>query len=130
VPASCDHGGISPSVLIVDDDPAFRRLAHRILATVGLAVAGEAATAAAAMTAVGTLKPDAVLVDVGLPDRDGVSLARELAALPWRPRVVLTSSDPEAASPGDVRGSGAMAFVPKDQLPNAALDSLLAGRVA
>jgi DNA-binding NarL/FixJ family response regulator len=115
------------SVLIVDDDPTFRSLAHRLLAAFGLAVSGEAGTAAAAIAAAGALRPDGVLVDVGLPDRDGITLARELSALPWRPRVVLTSSDAEAATASDVRASGAEAFVPKDQLPNAALKQLLGG---
>jgi DNA-binding NarL/FixJ family response regulator len=113
------------SVFVVDDDPSFRRLAHAILAGAGLAVAGEADTAAAAVAAVGAMRPGAVLVDVGLPDRDGISLARELAALPWRPRVVLTSTDPEAATASEVADSGAAAFVPKDQLPNAPLYDLL-----
>jgi CheY-like chemotaxis protein len=116
---------VKRSVLVVDDDPAFRDLAQRLLSVFGLVVAGEAATAAAAIAAAGSLRPDAVLVDVGLPDRDGLSLARELTALPWRPRVVLTSTDAEAATPADVRLSGAEAFVPKDQLPNAALGHLL-----
>jgi DNA-binding NarL/FixJ family response regulator len=66
-----------------------------------------------------------VLVDVGLPDRDGVDLARELSALPWRPRVVLTSTDTEAATASEIEASGAQAFVPKIQLPNAALGELL-----
>ncbi len=115
-------------VLVVDDDPAFRRLAKRILETFGLAVAGEADTAASAMTAVGALRPDAVLVDVGLPDRNGLSLASDLVALPWRPRVVLTSSNPEAATATEVRRSGAHAFVPKNDLPGAALGDLLGER--
>jgi DNA-binding NarL/FixJ family response regulator len=116
---------MDPSVFLVDDDAGFRRLARAILAAVGLAVAGEADSAAAALTAVTALQPGAVLVDVGLPDRDGVALARELAALPWRPRVVLTSTDPEAATASEVADSGAAAFVPKDQLPNAPLYDLL-----
>ena len=118
---------MSGSVLVVDDDPAFRRLAPLVLAAFGLAVAGEAETAAAALAAAGALRPDAVLVDVGLPDGDGITLARQLVALPWRPRVLLTSSDAEAATQRDVRDSGAEAFVPKDQLPNAALHRLLGG---
>jgi DNA-binding NarL/FixJ family response regulator len=118
------------SVLVVDDDPAFRSLAHRVLAASGLAVSGEVGTAAAAIVAAGALRPDGVLVDVGLPDRDGIALARELAALPWRPRVVLTSSDADAATASDVLASGAQAFVPKDQLPNVALHELLRGRAA
>ncbi|HWK26962.1 MAG TPA: response regulator [Solirubrobacter sp.] len=118
---------MAPSVLVVDDDPAFRGLACRLLIAFGLVPAGEAGTAAAALAAAGALRPDAVLVDVGLPDRDGIALAGELTALPWHPRVVLTSSDADAASPADVRRSGAAAFVPKDQLPNAALTRLLGG---
>jgi DNA-binding NarL/FixJ family response regulator len=113
---------------VVDDDPAFRRLAQRILATFDLAVAGEADTAAAAISAAGLLRPDAVLVDVGLPDRNGLVLASELVALPWRPRVVLTSSNAEAATATEVRRSGAYAFVPKNELPGAALDELLGRR--
>jgi CheY-like chemotaxis protein len=119
---------VSGSVLVVDDDPSFRRLAKRMLDGLGFDIAGEAETVAAAIAAAGTLMPDAVLVDVGLPDGDGISLAGELTALPWRPRVVLTSSDAEAASPSQVRRSGAEAFVPKDQLPNAALKRLLGPR--
>jgi CheY-like chemotaxis protein len=121
-------GAMKGSVLVVDDDPAFRRLAPRILEPFGLAVAGEADSAAAAISAAGLLRPDAVLVDVGLPDRDGVALARELSALPWRPRVVLTSSDAEAATASEVRSCGATAFVPKDELPSAALGDLLGQR--
>lgn len=118
------------SVLVVDDDPAFRRLAQRILETFGLSVAGEADTAAAAISVAGALRPDAVLVDVGLPDRNGLALAGELVALPWRPRVVLTSSNPEAATATEVRRSGADAFVPKNELPGAALKDLLGPRAS
>ena len=114
------------SVLIVDDDPAFRALAGRLLKATGLNVVGEADSAAAAMTVASTMKPDAALVDVGLPDRDGISLARELAALPWRPHVLLTSVDADAAGPDAVRRCGATAFVHKAELPNAPLDRLLA----
>ena len=48
------------------------------------------------------------------------------SALPWRPRIVLTSTDPDAASADDVSRSGAAAFVAKDELPNAPLRRLLA----
>ena len=117
---------MSGGILVVDDDPVFRGLARRTLVAEGLIVVGEAESVATARAAAYELRPDAVLVDVGLPDGDGVALARELTALPWRPRVVLTSSDPEAASPDDVRQSGAGAFVPKDELPDARLVALLA----
>jgi DNA-binding NarL/FixJ family response regulator len=113
------------SVLVVDDDPAFRRIAQRILLATGLGVAGEAGTVAAATAAALDLRPDSFLVDVGLPDGDGITLARELADLPWRPRIVLTSTDADAASPDDVLRSGAAGFVPKAELPTVALERLL-----
>jgi len=116
------------SVLVVDDDPVFRRLAQRILEAFGFDVTGEADTVASAMSVAGTLRPDAVLVDVGLPDGDGIALARQLTALPWRPRVVLTSTNSDAASASEVHGSGAEAFVPKNELPGAALGDLLGPR--
>jgi DNA-binding NarL/FixJ family response regulator len=108
------------AVLLVDDDAAFRSVARFALRDAGLAVAGEADSARAALVAALCLKPEAVLVDIALPDGDGVALARELAALPWRPRVVLTSSDRYAASDDEVRASGAHGFVIKEDLPDAA----------
>jgi DNA-binding NarL/FixJ family response regulator len=121
--AMIDHMPVS--VLVVDDDPAFRWLARRMLTAAGLGFAGEANTVATATAAALDLRPDAALVDIGLPDGDGIALARELAALPWRPRIVLTSTDADAASADDVRGSGAEHFVPKSELPTVSLEHLL-----
>jgi DNA-binding NarL/FixJ family response regulator len=117
---------VAGSILLIDDDPAFRRLARQTLNGSGLTVVGEAATAAEGSSAARSLKPQIVLVDVGLPDGDGLSLAGELSALPWGPRVVLTSVDPDAASPEEVRKSGAIGFVPKQDLPGSGLDMLMA----
>jgi len=114
-----------PSVLVVDDDPVFRDLARRVLAAVGLVVVAEAETVEAALDAAHAFRPDAALIDIGLPDGDGLTLAHRLSALPWHPRIVLTSTDPDAASPEDVRASGAGAFVAKHELPNAPLGRLL-----
>ncbi|HTZ85953.1 MAG TPA: response regulator [Solirubrobacteraceae bacterium] len=116
---------MAASVLIVDDDPVFRALARSVLADGGLTVVGEADSVSAAVAAATKLKPAAVLVDVGLPDGDGFALARELTALPWHPRVVLTSVDGDAGSAVEVARSGAGAFVAKADLPNAPLAKLL-----
>ncbi len=118
---------MSGSVLIVDDDPGFRSLANRILADCGLTVAGEAGSVAAARAAAAELRPEAMLVDVMLPDGDGVTLAREFAALPWAPRVLLTSSSIDALDSEPAIRDGVVAFVPKADLPNAELDRLLGG---
>jgi DNA-binding NarL/FixJ family response regulator len=113
------------SVLLIDDDPAFRRLARRTLARTRLDVIGEAGTAAGGASAARELKPAAVLLDVGLPDGDGITLASELSRLPWGPRIVLTSVDPDAASAEEVRSSGAYGFIPKHDLPGRGVELLL-----
>jgi DNA-binding NarL/FixJ family response regulator len=113
------------SVLVVDGDPEFRALAARLLAASGLTVIGEADSVSAALSAASRLKPSGVLVDAELPDGDGIMLARELAALPWRPRIVLTSVDPDIATTGNARLAGAKGFVKKVDLASAPLAQLL-----
>jgi CheY-like chemotaxis protein len=120
-------GSMTGAVLVVDDDPEFRALAGRMLAASGLTVVAEAGSVATALEAAIQLKPSAVLVDVELPDGDGVTLARELAALPWGPRVVLTSIDGDVTTTGEARLAGARAFVNKADLLNAPLRELLGG---
>jgi two-component system nitrate/nitrite response regulator NarL len=120
---------VAPSVLVVDDDPKFSSLAARILHRAGLEVVGTAVDAATAMAAAWALRPDAALVDVGLPDRDGFDLAQELAALPWGPQVVLTSSDRDAAPRiGSGGAEDGLPFVPKEELAAAPLLRLLGRR--
>jgi CheY-like chemotaxis protein len=112
------------SVLVVDDDPAFRELAGRLLAAGGLTVVAEADSVATALATAARLRPAAALVDVELPDGDGIALARALAALPWRPRIVLTSVDGDITADAACT-AGARAFVNKADLPNAPLAQLL-----
>ena len=111
-------------MLVIDDDPTFRALAVRLLEGMGLSVVGEAATVEAAAVAARTLRPQAALVDIALPDGSGV----ELAALPWGPRIVLTSNDRGAVTDTLARSAGAAAFIAKEDLPDGRLRALLTGR--
>jgi CheY-like chemotaxis protein len=72
---------IAISILVVDDDPTFRRLARRLLAAHGLVVVAEAGSVADALSTARTVRPTATLVDVELPDGDGFALAGELSAM-------------------------------------------------
>jgi two-component system KDP operon response regulator KdpE len=60
-------------VLIIDDEPHIRRLIHTALTRADYATS-EAANAREAMIALRTERPDVVLLDLGLPDRDGLEL--------------------------------------------------------
>ena len=104
-------------VLIVDDDPSFRRTIEAVLTARGYEVAGEAGTLAEARSALVRLDPDAVLLDVNLPDGDGISFAADLpptSGMP--PRVLLTSSDRTAAPDRMLSRAPVAGFIPKTEL--------------
>jgi DNA-binding NarL/FixJ family response regulator len=107
---------VPPRVLIVDDDARFRVLARALLEASGYLVAGEAADGEQALDGVRRLGPDAALVDIQLPDINGLALARRLAEEDRGLRIVLTSTDPTLVAPAALAASGALAFVPKDEL--------------
>jgi DNA-binding NarL/FixJ family response regulator len=118
---------MTPTVLIIDDDPRFRRVAAELLVDRGYRVVGEAGGTAEGLSLARALRPDAVLLDINLPDADGLSLAARLCT-DGGPRVLLTSTDPGVATPRLVRESGAAGFVPKSDLPATALDRYLKGQ--
>ena len=86
------------TVLVVDDHAGFRELARTLLEDGGYAVVGEAGDGATALRAARSLHPDAVLLDVHLPDMDGFAVAAALAREEPAPRVVLTSADTDERS--------------------------------
>ena len=69
--------------------------------------------------------PDAVLLDVQLPDVDGFEIAARLRSNGHRPDVVFTSTRDEAEFGGVVARSGARGFIPKAELSGAKLAALL-----
>lgn len=113
MPAEADS---QPTVLIVDDDAEFCRAAAELLIHRGFRVVGHAATAEEAVAAGRRLGPDAILLDVRLPDGYGVTLVKTLRAVPRPPRIILTSSDSTAVAPDQARAIGASGFIPKSKL--------------
>ena len=75
-------------ILVVDDEPQIRTLLRTALCRAGFAVV-EAADARAALAAAAIDKPDLVLLDLGLPDRDGLEL---VAALSGQASVIVVSA--------------------------------------
>jgi DNA-binding response OmpR family regulator len=83
------------SIMLVDDDARVRRLMTLLLRLSGAwEVVGEAADCATAISLSGALQPSLVLLDMRLPDGDGLSLLPRLRALAPAPLVVILTAEP------------------------------------
>ena len=124
----CHPLGVLPSILIVDDHASFRATARFLLEAEGFDVVGEAANGAEAIRGAEELVPDAVLLDVQLPDFDGFEVASRLRARGGAPAIILVSSRDASDYGPAVAESGALGFIAKGDLSGAAVSSLLDGR--
>jgi DNA-binding NarL/FixJ family response regulator len=110
-------------ILIVDDDQRFRHAARALLEAQGFDVVGEAEDGEEALAASADLDPEVVLLDVNLPDADGLDVAERLVTKDGAPQIVLTSTrDASDFGLEFLRSRGIRGFVPKDELS--------AGRIA
>ncbi|HEX5148094.1 MAG TPA: response regulator transcription factor [Candidatus Limnocylindrales bacterium] len=113
------------TILIVDDHAAFRVQARALLVADGFSVIGEAVDGTSGLEAARTLRPDLVLVDIGLPDVEGFEVARELAVTGPPPFVVLTSSREASEYGPRLASSRVLGFIPTEELSGAAIRALV-----
>jgi DNA-binding NarL/FixJ family response regulator len=114
-----------PTLLIVDDHDEFRSFARVMLEADGFDVVGEAIDGTSAIHAVRRLRPQVVLLDIVLPDRDGFDVCAELLADEDPPIVVLTSSRDESSYRRRLHTSAARGFIPKSELSGSRLAGLV-----
>jgi DNA-binding NarL/FixJ family response regulator len=113
-------------VLVVDDSPVFLDAAASIvLATPSLDLVGVAASGARAIELLPELKPDLVLLDIHMPDLDGIETAAVIRAEQPDAVVVLVSAQPEGFEASG-RAAGAKAVLAKRGLCPATLEALWA----
>ena len=108
--------GLAVRVLIVDDVALFREVAVELVQRRGYRVAGEADSVATAVAAAALLIPDAVLLDLRLPDGNGIDVSAVLTRAHPGLAVLLTSVDRVSLSDEEIRASGAQGFVYKARL--------------
>jgi DNA-binding NarL/FixJ family response regulator len=113
------------TILIVDDDPRFRTQARDLLAADGFDVVGQAVDGASGLEAARSLRPDFVLLDIGLPDVGGFAVARALAGDRPAPLVVLTSSRDARAYGRRLTDGDCLGFIPKELVSGAAIRALV-----
>jgi two-component system KDP operon response regulator KdpE len=83
-----------PLLLIVDDEPQMLRFLRASLATHGYRLC-EAETAADGLAQAAARAPDVILLDLGLPDGDGIEVTRQLREWSRTPIIVLSARDRE-----------------------------------
>lgn len=113
------------TILIVDDDPRFRAQARDVLEADGFVVIGEAVDGASGLDAARALRPDYLLLDIGLPDVEGFEVAKTLAVEGPPPWVVLTSSRDARAYGRRITNGHALGFIPKERISGAAIRGLV-----
>jgi len=104
-------------VLIVDDHPLTRDALQGLLGSNGFEVVGEAASGAEAIALAGELAPDLILLDLTMPDMDGIAaLPRLREVAPAAEVVVLTASEDDGSLLAAIR-AGAAGYLLKSEPP-------------
>jgi two-component system, NarL family, invasion response regulator UvrY len=121
----------SVAVLLVDDQAPFRSAARAVLRrTEGFELVGEAASGPEAIELATSLSPGLVLMDINMPEMNGVEATRRILADHPSTVVFLCSTYDAADLPADAPTSGAVAYVHKEHLSPATLRRLWASRGA
>jgi DNA-binding NarL/FixJ family response regulator len=112
------HGdGDVARVLVVDDQRLFRDVMRAVVeATPRLKLVGEATSAEDALLAVDELTPEFVILDIRMPGRDGLEVARLLLERTPPPVVLLVSAQPPPTCLPTAADGSVVAFLAKERL--------------
>jgi len=113
-----------PSVLVVDDDHMMREMLKLILHSDDYQVLGEAANGKNAITLCANLKPDLVLLDINMPEVDGLQALEEIRKISPATKVIMVSAEATMGRVSEAINKGAVGFVVKPLNPANVLDRI------
>ena len=103
-------------VVLIDDHPIMRHgLAQLVRAEAGLDVCGEAGSAREGLEVVGRLKPDLAIIDLTLPDKNGLELVKDIRAMHPATQCLVLSMHDEALYGERSLRAGARGYVMKEE---------------
>lgn len=119
-------------VMVVDDHALVRAAIRQAITSPGIDVVAEAATAATTLETAPDVAPDVLLLDLGLPDRSGLEVLRELRDRLPRTKVVVLTVSGSARDVREAVRAGAAGYLTKDLDPAAlfrAIDGIRRGEL-
>jgi DNA-binding NarL/FixJ family response regulator len=103
----------APRVLLVDDEPRLRAQLGAVLVDYGVVVLGEAGTGREGVELACRLRPDVVLMDLRMPELDGIAATRQLSQVLPSAAVIMLSAYEDQALRSEAREAGAYAYLIK-----------------
>lgn len=114
------------TVLIVDDHSTIRFAVRMLLEREGFSVVGEAQDGETAAQLARDLRPEVVILDIGLPGIDGLNVLKRLQLISPAPRIMVLTGQPAELFARRCLDAGASAFVRKDEDLEALVSALKA----
>ncbi len=108
---------MSRRVLVVDDSMLMRRMVKDTLLSDGWEVVGEACNGREAVEKYETLRPDAVTLDIIMPDTDGMAALQDILRIDPKAKVIVVSALSQTKLISEAIRLGAQDFVAKPFLP-------------
>ncbi|MCQ2542537.1 MAG: response regulator [Lachnospiraceae bacterium] len=112
------------NILIVDDAAFMRMMIKDILTKNGYNVAGEAENGVKAIEKYNELKPDLVLMDITMPEKDGIQALKDIKSIDGNSKVIMCSAMGQQAMVIEAIQSGAKDFIVKPFQPDRVLEAV------
>jgi two-component system response regulator NreC len=111
-------------IFIADDHPVFRNGIKSVLSGSDYDVVGEADNGNTALKAISVMKPDIAILDITMPDLDGIAVTKRVAEEVPGTRVIILSMHADLNHPIEAFRAGALGYVLKDSDPGELLKAV------
>jgi len=100
-------------VMIADDSDAIRKVLKDMVSLGDHELVGEATDGAEAVEQFNTVKPDVLLLDLSMPEKDGLTVLKEIKGTNPDAKIIVFSGDDSKETVNKCLEAGAVSFIPK-----------------